>query len=480
MNAVQSSQQKILCSGMNSKLDNICFGFKDGFAIYSVDPFNVFREILRKRLAKKSLTIVVMTHNADIIGLVGSGARKTFPNNKLVMWSVSKDKSIGELLVPHPIINVIFSRKKIAVVTIECVYVYNTSNLALTGEMITINNKRGLSAMTTHKTANILAVPHFYVGSVRVVITEGETSHDVVIPAAHSDDLSQLALSNNGAILATCSQCDPCIRLWDTRTGECVRRLRKHMHTKHAVTALCFNKNSTVLACVYGLACAIDVYVVQDSEQLHHPSVEINCTTDMGLLRLYNNIFCGLIASEDDFADRSISRIRGLSCVVPIASYKPAVLSTTCTFINRNGVELLVVFSPDSTVSEYNFRSGDLAQQVSVKPYVLSAECPASAADPPDQEELEEALERAAHGSPSPRYAQPHNTADGRLPAAEATTGHFVAPPSALAAHEARNTPGTPSRTSVSRSSSKGSFDGLQIFKLLLVGDAGVGKTRFA
>lgn len=441
---MDSADPDVLYHELNPKLDSISFGYVDGFSIFSVDPFNLFREVFRKRIARSYLRIVEMTHTSDVVALVGTGKNPTYPPNKVQLWSLGKNKLIGDIEIPLPVVSVAFSRKKIIVIAKDCVYVYNTTHLTLSGKLATVENSRGLGTVCTHKTSTIIAIPHAHKGSIRMMLIAEDNSAQDVIINAHVNELTQLVLATNGTMVVSCGLNDPCIRIWDNRTGEPLRKFKRTSYCGE-ITGLSFNKNSSVLACMYGGIGAIDIFLLEESSRLRKRPIEVDCMVELGLSGPPNTFFWGLFATEADFAEQTYSEIRGLPQVNTLSNSVSNKLM--CTFITRNSKDLLVVFTPNHTVVEYDFGRGNFA--VSSKHIDIHSFCPLGPDDPPEEDDV-----------PFSDITAEDNHQNDNDNASE--TG-------SVRSFSSRS----------SRRSSKSNGGGKQI-KLLLVGDVGVGKTRYA
>jgi len=116
-------------------------------------------------------------------------------------------------------------RDRIVVALDNRVYVYNFQDLSLIDNVDTFLNPKGLLALCSNQSNNVLATLGEKSGQVLVRLYDlGDKKH--VIPA-HNNTLSQIALNLDGTIMATASEKGTLIRIFDTISGNPIGEFRR-------------------------------------------------------------------------------------------------------------------------------------------------------------------------------------------------------------------------------------------------------------
>jgi WD40 repeat protein len=98
------------------------------------------------------------------------------------------------------------------------------SDLKLLDQIATIQNARGIIALSPDSSSLVLACPGVTKGSVRVELYDLRKTQ--LIPA-HESEVAALALTNRGDRLATASNKGTLIRVFDTHNGAILKELRR-------------------------------------------------------------------------------------------------------------------------------------------------------------------------------------------------------------------------------------------------------------
>jgi hypothetical protein len=237
-----AADSSLLFVGFNQ--DNGCFacGTSSGFVIYNVDPF---RETFRRTFTSGGIGIVEMLFRCNLIAIVGGGRNPRYPTNKVMIWDDHQNKCIGELMFRSEVYAVRLRRDRVVVVLSSKVYVYRFSDLKLVDQINTVLNPKGLVSLCPDTANNVLAVPGLARGLIRIELYDISKA---TIIKAHDADLAQIALSADGARLASASDKGTLIRLWDCHTGDLLREFRRGMD-RAEIYCLSFSPTAAYLAC---------------------------------------------------------------------------------------------------------------------------------------------------------------------------------------------------------------------------------------
>ncbi|KAJ3125951.1 WD repeat domain phosphoinositide-interacting protein 3 [Nowakowskiella sp. JEL0407] len=210
------------------------------------------------------ISICEMMYRTNYIALVGGGKNPKFPPNKVVIWDDLKKKTIFELEFRSVVKAVRLRRERIIVVLSNKVYIYSFSSQPQRLFVFeTCENDRGLVGLSTspttptHMTAT-LAFPARTPGQIQIVdlsltprrvsISSNSEERDLltsvsVIPA-HSSQLSCLAVSYDGKLVASASDKGTLIRIFDSKSGRRLHELRRGAD-KADIFSIAFNLEGT-------------------------------------------------------------------------------------------------------------------------------------------------------------------------------------------------------------------------------------------
>ncbi|KAJ2955835.1 hypothetical protein NQZ79_g8216 [Umbelopsis isabellina] len=212
------------------------------------------------------VSIVEMLYRTNYLALVGGGRNPRYPPNRVIIFDNIKGKSVVELEYKSDVRNVKLRRDRLIVITSNKVFVYVFSlNPQKLHSFETIDNPHGLAAVSPSQEHAILAFPGRQQGHIQVVDlnkinsttsvlsptspnnagkTMQSTTTNVSIIAAHSGQLSCLAMNFDGTKCATASEKGTLIRIFDTATGQLLNELRRGMD-RAEIYSIAFNKEST-------------------------------------------------------------------------------------------------------------------------------------------------------------------------------------------------------------------------------------------
>jgi len=237
---------------LNFNQDQGCFacGTDAGFRIYNCDPF---KETFRRRFDKASnaggagggIGIVEMLFRCNILALVGGGRAPRYSPNKVMLWDDHQSRCIGELSFRVEVRAVKLRRDKIVVVLEHKIYVYNFSDLKIVHQTDTVANPKGLCALSPTQGHTVMACPGLNKGQVRVELYDVGATKFI---SAHDGDLAMLALSLDGARLATASEKGTLVRVYDTASATLLREFRRGAD-RATIYSIAFSATNEFLAC---------------------------------------------------------------------------------------------------------------------------------------------------------------------------------------------------------------------------------------
>lgn len=236
-----AQQQSLLSVAFNQ--DHGCFscGTQTGFRIYNCDPF---KETFRREFDGAGISIVEMLFRCNILALVGGGKSPRYSPNKVMIWDDHQSRCIGELSFRSEVRAVRLRRDRIVVVLEFKIYVYNFADLKLLHQIETLSNTKGICALSPTPKTCVLACPGQRKGEVRVELYHMKKTKFV---PTHDSSLACLALSLDGALLATASNKGTLVRIFNTADGSKLQELRRGVE-RAEIYSLAFHPNLRWLA----------------------------------------------------------------------------------------------------------------------------------------------------------------------------------------------------------------------------------------
>ncbi|KAK8638639.1 hypothetical protein V6N13_137053 [Hibiscus sabdariffa] len=206
--------------------DNTCFSAATdrGFLVFNTDPY---RSLFR-RYFDCGLSLLSMLFRFEIFALVGSSSSPSpaaaATNTKALLWDDHASRCIGELSFRSPIRSIRLRRDTIIVTLLHKIYVYNFSDLKLLHQLETTSNPKGLCEVSQVSGHMVLACPGLQKGTVRV---ENYGSKRRKFINAHSSNITCLALTHDGRVLATASSKGTLVRVFNALDGTLIQEVRR-------------------------------------------------------------------------------------------------------------------------------------------------------------------------------------------------------------------------------------------------------------
>ena len=219
----------------------LAIGTQTGFEIFNLSPFQ--SSVCRK--LGKSLGKIEMLFRCNLIALVGGGDNPYAPAHRVLVWDDHVQKAIGELSFRQLVLSVKLRRDAIAVALRDRVYVYHLSDLSLRDKIYTTDNPHGLLSLSTAVQDMVLACPSVTDGHVRV---ELYGSRKTSLIEAHESKLRAIALTEDGALLATASIKGTVVRVFTVATSALLAEFRRGVE-RVQMTCLTWSWDHLHLAC---------------------------------------------------------------------------------------------------------------------------------------------------------------------------------------------------------------------------------------
>lgn len=231
----------------------------NSFAIYNCDPFDVC--YTSSQYGKVS--IIEMLFSTSLVTIVLDNEQR----NHLRILNIRKDNCICELSFPSKIQSVKLNRKRLVIVLVDQIQIYDVISMKLIHTIKTDQNIKSFSipcALSSSNKSilvyqqgntindlpsnpdNRLSPLNINIGN--AVVFDTINLKQVAILDCHKSILETIALSENGILLATSSTKGTIIRIFNTKTSVKLLEFRRgSLNAK--ICSLSFNNDNTILAC---------------------------------------------------------------------------------------------------------------------------------------------------------------------------------------------------------------------------------------
>lgn len=339
MNLQESQANELLYVGFNQDYGCFACGTDTGFRIFNCDPF---KATFQRDFNKGGIGYVEMLFRCNILALVGGGRNPRYPPNKVMIWDDHQNRCIGELSFRSEVKAVKLRRDRVVVVLSGKIYVYNFADLKLVDHIETTSNPKGLCALCSYHSNNVLVCPGLQRGHVRVELYDMKKT---TLIAAHETALSCFALNFDGTRLATASEKGTLIRIFDTATGQPLQELRRGAD-RAEIYSIAFNYNTKWLA-VSSDKGTVHVFKLGKSAEEQKEEAEKSKVNPKSALSFMKGVLPKYFSSEWSFAQFRVPDVRTIVSFGTVKKNSIIVVSADGTFYKA-------IFDPD--------KSGEMVQ----------------------------------------------------------------------------------------------------------------------
>ncbi|KAJ2416833.1 Phosphatidylinositol 3,5-bisphosphate-binding protein [Coemansia sp. IMI 209128] len=391
--AQESYAPELLYATFNQDYGCFAIGTQTGFRIFNSDPY---KEKMRREFKDGGIGMVAMLYRSNYLAFVGGGRNPRFPPNKVMLWDDASSKIIAELEFRSDVLNVQLQRDRIVVVLRnKCIVCSLEAKPRHLHAFETADNDRGAMAISGGSESGILVFPGRQKGHIQIVDLHScinlsgtqdtaspvavhsptapqqaagvgiqrtrsrskgsfsiesngtpaspqlaATVHptNINIIAAHATSLSALAVSSDGAMVASASEKGTLIRIFDTMSGRLLHELRRGVD-RADIYSIAFSPDSTRL-CVSSDKGTVHIFNLEAKQSAAQQSAAAAAAGNrQSNLKFMKDLLPKYFSSEWSFAHfRVANEVR---CICGFGS-------------ERNSV---VVLCADGTAQKYSFDS---------------------------------------------------------------------------------------------------------------------------
>jgi autophagy-related protein 18 len=233
-----------------------------------------------------------MLFSTSLVAVVGSGSKPTSSPRRLRILNTKKRSNICELTFPTAVLSVKLNRKRLVVVLVDQIYIYDISCMKLLHTIETSPNPGALCDLSAHDDSILVyptpgptvASPFNTMNNVKdagseigtVVLFDALNIAPLNIVKAHKTELVTLSLNSSGTHLATASNKGTIIRIFSTLTGHKVAQFRRGSYAA-LIQSIAFDLGSKLVAVASDTG---TVHIFQLNTEEVSPSEEDNDEED--------------------------------------------------------------------------------------------------------------------------------------------------------------------------------------------------------
>ncbi|KAH3661822.1 hypothetical protein OGAPHI_006000 [Ogataea philodendri] len=253
----------VQCLSFNQDYSCLAVGFDTAYKVYNCEPFGECFDKTDDGGAK----LAEMLFSTSLIAVVGLGERPSTTMRKLKIINTKRKAVICELSFPTPILFVKMNRKRLIVVLVDQLFIYDVSCMKLlhtieTGaevsERVICDLSSSDDSVLVFQSGSSQEQPGPDQSSVQtgtlgttmgtVVLFDALNIQPLNVIQCHKSPLQRIAISKDGKLLATASVKGTIIRVFRVADGKKVHEFRRGSYSAH-VSCLSFNVDSTMLCC---------------------------------------------------------------------------------------------------------------------------------------------------------------------------------------------------------------------------------------
>lgn len=166
-----------------------------------------------------------MFYCSNIFGIVSSPKNRNLNKKEfeVLIWDDINKRPIYKYLIKKEIINFELTSDKIIIVCKKIILVFNINNFQLIDIIKTGLNVKGLFAVS-YKERNILIYPSIGKEYGKLTIKNYDTKSNIYLNP-HNKSISNISLNYNGLFLATASEEEKKIKIFEVKTGKFLKEL---------------------------------------------------------------------------------------------------------------------------------------------------------------------------------------------------------------------------------------------------------------
>lgn len=173
-------------------------------------------------------SMVTMLFKTNLFGIVGSDNNPDYKQNDVIMWDDSSKKILAKISLKEKVLNLKIRRDKIVIVCQNKIHFVNTKKFNFVGSVETGPNPLGLIGINYSDEKPMIVYPSNEEDKSKGQLTLKHLDQiNNLYINAHNHNISFIALSYNGLLLATASEEGKKIRIFETETGENLQELNR-------------------------------------------------------------------------------------------------------------------------------------------------------------------------------------------------------------------------------------------------------------
>lgn len=220
----------------------LCAVLSDGFAVYSINPFE---EKFKQTENRKISCAVTLTDSPRVV-YSGVEGQQGFSNKSVCVFDTSIRRPLTQIDCPEPIKGIYMLPKMFAISLKNEVRIYNFEPSGLYTQLRCANNEHAPCDFAENEGLYLVAMCGRQTGTLRVVSVEANGSIDLSI-SAHSHAISNIKFNKSGDFIATSSEHGTIIRVFNSNSGDKVGEFRRGSFSA-SIQSIAFSPLSDLVA----------------------------------------------------------------------------------------------------------------------------------------------------------------------------------------------------------------------------------------
>lgn len=239
---------------VNAKRTLMLLSTSLGFKVFDFSTM----ELRKERKLNGGIGPIDVLETTNILAMSGGGLFPYFPKHKVVIWEDHEGAIRAEIVFKSDVLNVKIKYEFLFVVLETKIFVYGLfDQLALKRQYATYENPKGILETNSVDSPTYFAILNSVTpsnesseakkgGSVLIVNLSEETPKSIL---AHTSAVICMKFDFKGNLFATASEKGTIVRLFDTKTGNKLKELRRGVD-ENMIYSIDFDLHNQVISCV--------------------------------------------------------------------------------------------------------------------------------------------------------------------------------------------------------------------------------------
>ena len=217
-----STSSTVLSVNITRDSKILCAALSDGFAVYSISPFEEKFRLNENRQLSHAVTLA----DSSRVVYCGIEGQRNFTNKSACVFDCSIRRPLTQIDCPEPIQGLYILPKMFALSLKNEVRIYSFEPSGLYTQLRCASNDHAPCDFIECGDIYLVAMCGRQPGTLRIVSVEASGSIDISV-SAHNHPISNIKFNKDGTFVATSSEHGTLIRVFNSQTGDKVNEFRR-------------------------------------------------------------------------------------------------------------------------------------------------------------------------------------------------------------------------------------------------------------